>query len=73
MSTVQEIELAIGKLPTKDKWDLHKWLAEQMADEWDRQIEADVASGKLDSLAEAARQEIREGKTVSLDEFLGNS
>lgn len=73
MSTVKEIETAIEKLPTKEKWDLHKWLAEQMSEEWDRQIEADVASGKLDALAEEARREIREGKTMPLDEFLGHA
>lgn len=70
MSTMKEIEAAIEKLPTKDKRDLHRWLAEQMSEEWDRQIEADAASSKLDALAAEARREIREGKTIPLDEFL---
>jgi hypothetical protein len=63
MSTVKEIEDAIQKLPMKEKWDLHNWLSEQMADEWDRQIEADIRAGKLDKFAEEALREHREGKT----------
>lgn len=73
MTTVKEIEAAIEKLPTQAKWDLHKWLAEQMSEEWDRQIEADAESGKLDALTEEARREIREGKTLPLNEFLDHS
>lgn len=70
MSTVKEIEAAIQKLPTKDKWDLHNWLSERMSDEWDRQIEADARAGKLDKLWEKAKADIEAGRVMPLDEFL---
>jgi len=63
MSTVEEIEQAIEKLPVQEKWGLHNWLSAQMADAWDRQIESDIKAGKLDLLAEEALREYREGKT----------
>ena len=37
---------------------------------WDRQIEADAASGKLDHLREQAKREIAAGEAVPLDEVL---
>ncbi|MBM3838526.1 MAG: hypothetical protein FJ398_11285 [Verrucomicrobia bacterium] len=70
MSTVKEIEEAIEQLSTKEKWDLHNWLAEQMADEWDRQIEADAKAGKLDKLWAKAKADIAAGRVKPLDEFL---
>ncbi len=63
MSTVEEIENAIEKLPLQERWSLHHWLSEQMADQWDSQIESDIKAGKLDQLAEEAIAEYRAGKT----------
>jgi hypothetical protein len=51
MSTVAEIERAIEQLSPKETRSLPAWLAERDAALWDRQFEADVASGKLDALA----------------------
>ena len=73
MSTVQEIEAAIAKLPKDEFWKLTDRLLAQRNAEWDRQIETGAASGKLEALAEEARREIREGKTIPLDEFLDHS
>ena len=39
-------------------------LREIDADAWDREIEADAKSGKLDRLAEKALEEYRAGKTT---------
>jgi hypothetical protein len=40
------------------------WMNERDWDEWDREIEEDAKSGKLDELMEAARQAHREGKST---------
>jgi len=40
---------------------------QEMDDDWDRQMTADVEAGKLDSLIEEARAEIRAGKTAPMD------
>jgi hypothetical protein len=59
MSTVQEIEAAISKLSEADFAELRGWI-------WERNIESDAVSGKLDYLAEEALQEHRAGKTRRL-------
>ena len=50
MITRLEIESAIKELPEVEVRDLAKWLQEYLEEKWDRQIEADFASGKLDRL-----------------------
>lgn len=40
---------------------------QEMDDDWDRQMTADVEAGKLNSLIEEARAEIRAGKTAPMD------
>jgi hypothetical protein len=59
MSTVQEIERAIEKLSDEELAEIRAWL-------WDRDIERDADSGRLDTLAEEALQEYRSGKTTQL-------
>jgi hypothetical protein len=64
MSTVQEIEEAIRRLSSDDQATLRTWLAEFYGDQWDRQIEADTAAGRLDWLADEAREDLRAGRTT---------
>jgi len=59
MSTVQEIEAAISKLTETELTELRSWI-------WERDIENDAASGKLNFVAEEALQEHRTGKTRRL-------
>lgn len=64
MSTVEEIETAIGQLPRDQFFRLIAWLRGRFEDQWDRQIEEDVKAGKLDQLAQAALAEHRAGHTT---------
>jgi hypothetical protein len=66
MSSVGEIEEAIERLSPEDLRALREWFAERDAAEWDKQFETDVASGKLDSLAEQAIRDLREGRCKDL-------
>jgi hypothetical protein len=45
---------------------LRAWFEEFDAQEWDKQIERDATSGKLDKIAEQALQEYRAGKAKEL-------
>lgn len=63
MSAVEEIKRAIEKLPKENFWELSGWLIQRHEEEWDRQIEQDIRSGKLDKFAQEAILEEREGKT----------
>jgi hypothetical protein len=66
MSTIQEIEDAIRRLPEHDLAALRAWFAEFDAAAWDRQFERDVAEGRLDALADEALRDAREGRCTDL-------
>jgi hypothetical protein len=66
MSTLQEIEQAIGQLPPQDLATLRTWFAAFDAENWDRQFEADVKAGRLDALGRQALEELAAGKCTDL-------
>jgi hypothetical protein len=59
VSTVQEIESAIPKLTDRELGELRLFI-------WDRDIERDAASGRIDQFANEAAEEYRTGKTPPL-------
>ena len=66
MGKIEKLEQQIRDLSDKELAELRKWFAEFDAEVWDRQMEADAASGKLDKLAEAALRDHAEGRTKPL-------
>lgn len=56
MTQIQEIQAAIESLPEKEYARLRQWFYEWDWEAWDRQIEADSESGKLDFLLQDAAQ-----------------
>ena len=58
--SVKEIEAAITQLPVRDVTELMS-LAEHHADVWDKQIEYDLDSGKLDALLAEVDKEYEAG------------
>ena len=73
MSTVQEIEAAIEKLPTAEFLALVDRLRERHAELWDHQIQDDAKAGRLDFLVREAQSDSQQGKTKPLDKVLGDS
>jgi len=61
MSSADEIKAAIESLPEADYARLRRWFTERDWASWDRQIEADAESGKLDFLIAEAREEKAKG------------
>lgn len=61
LSTVEEIQTAVKRLPRADVTRLAAWLAECDAALWDQQMDADAAAGRLDFLAEEAEREYPAG------------
>lgn len=66
MTNVQEIEVAIRKLSREELNSFRNWFDEFDTDAWDEQFEEDVASGRLDTLADEALRDLREGRTTGL-------
>ncbi len=63
MTKVEALESEIEKLSPAELAAFREWFAKYDADEWDRQIEEDVRSGKLDRLAEEALGAHKRGDT----------
>jgi len=55
---VKEIENAIASLPPTEIAELAKWFEEFHAQLWERQIEKDLKSGRLDTLLDEAKQDL---------------
>ncbi|MEL7353894.1 MAG: hypothetical protein AAF171_08660 [Cyanobacteria bacterium P01_A01_bin.116] len=70
MSTLIEIAAAIQELPEADMRELSTWLQNALDERWDRQLESDVAAGKLDQLIANAEADINKGHVRELDEVL---
>jgi hypothetical protein len=66
VSSVKEIERAITQLSSEDLRDLRNWFHEFDAEAWDRQFEADVAAGRLNSLADEALRDLDSGRCKDL-------
>ena len=61
MSTVFDIENAVQKLSRGDLTTFRDWFLSFDAATWDKQFEEDVAAGRLDTLANEAIRDLREG------------
>jgi hypothetical protein len=63
---VQDIESQIKALLPDELAAFRQWFARFDAEAWDRQFEADVKAGKLDSLAQRALQDHAAGRSTEL-------
>jgi hypothetical protein len=66
MTTLHEVEEAVRRLPSDELAAFRTWFAEYDAAAWDRQLEEDVAAGRLDALAEEALRDLHEGRCTEL-------
>jgi hypothetical protein len=62
MSELEELEKRIRNLPPGELAKFRAWFVEFDHLLWDKQIEADVESGKLDRLLNEARADYKAGK-----------
>lgn len=61
MSRVEIIESEIRQLSPKEFAELREWLLREDAEVWDRKIEQDAASGRLDLLFSKAESDHKAG------------
>lgn len=66
MENVKSIEKAVASLLPSDLAEFRRWFAEYDATAWDKQIEQDAASGKIDGLAVEALADYRAGAAQEL-------
>lgn len=66
MTKVEMLEREIAELTPEELAIFREWFAAFDAKAWDRQLEADAETGKLNTVAESALSEYRAGKTRPL-------
>ncbi len=59
--SVSEIESAITQLPAKEFVELMAWIEQYHERAWDKQIETDLESGRLDALLKEVAEEHEAG------------
>jgi hypothetical protein len=64
--SVEELQSAISQLPADDLDRFSRWFEEFLADQWDRQIEADIRAGRLDAAGRRADDEFEAGNCKPL-------
>ena len=66
MSNVQELEMAVSQLSDNELMQFSEWFEEFVADQWDKRIEADILSGRLDAAGKCADDEFLAGRARPL-------
>jgi DNA-binding SARP family transcriptional activator len=64
--TISEIEQAITELSPEELVRFREWFEEYYAEVWDKQIEEDAKSGRLDKLISEADEEYNAGLSKPL-------
>ena len=73
MKTLLEIEKAIKELPTEESRRLADWLNQYLDDAWDRQMQTDLSTGKLDNFIAEVESDIEASRVRNLNEIVDNS
>jgi hypothetical protein len=66
MAKVEELANEVQQLSRDELAAFRDWFRKYDSDEWDREIEADILAGRLDSLANEAIAEHKAGRTKEL-------
>jgi hypothetical protein len=66
MTTIEDIEKAIAKLPADQLDRFRDWFEQFDAARFDAKIERDAKAGKLDRLADEAREDLLSGRAREL-------
>ena len=66
MGKLEQLEQQIQNLSKEELAQFRAWFLEFDWENWDRQLECDVAASKLDALGEKALRDHASGKSTSL-------
>ena len=64
--SIEELESVVTSLPAAELARFSQWFEEFMADQWDRQIEQDVAEGRLNEALKKADDHFESGRCTPL-------
>jgi hypothetical protein len=66
MTKVESIEREVEKLTPEELAAFRAWFIEHDWQAWDRELERDIAAGRLDAFAAEALAELERGETTEL-------
>ncbi|MCH8828644.1 MAG: hypothetical protein IID45_03600 [Planctomycetes bacterium] len=64
--TLQQLEKTISELSPDQLSKFREWFLLFDADQWDQQLESDVAAGRLDQMADEAIREHQAGESTRI-------
>ena len=64
--SVEDLEAAVSRLSAAELARFREWFEEFAADQWDRQIEADIAAGRFDAPGKRADHDFEAGRCTPL-------
>ncbi len=64
--SIEELQMAVAKLPDEELDRFSQWFEEFLADQWDRKIEADILAGRLDAAGRRADEQFEAGRCTPL-------
>jgi len=60
--SIEELELVVSRLAANELALFSRWFDEFRAQQWDRQIEADILAGRLDAAGQRADDDFEAGR-----------
>ena len=66
MSNIQSLEMAASQLSDNELMQFSEWFEEFVADQWDKRIEADILSSRLDAVGKRADDDYLAGNASPL-------
>ena len=63
---MEDLESAISRLSAEDLTRFSAWFEQFMEDRWDRQIEEDIKTGRLDAAGKRADEDFETGRCTPL-------
>ena len=64
--SVQDLETAVTRLSQEELARFSQWFEEYVADQWDRQIEADILAGRFEAAGKRAKADYEAGRCTPL-------
>ena len=64
--SVEELESVVSSLPSAELARFSEWFEAFIADQWDRQIEQDMQTGRLDKVLKRAGDHYQAGRCTPL-------
>jgi hypothetical protein len=64
--SVEDLESAVSHLSAVEFARFREWFDEFVADQWDRQIEADIGAGRFDAAGKRADEDFEAGRCTPL-------